>query len=448
MKRILFTSIVLFLYCCSVFAQNNSKLWTIEECIRYAIDNNIDVKRQHLQTRVKKNSLDLSKTKLLPTLSASGSENISWGRSLDQTTYQFTDQKVISNSFSLSSGMTIFEGLRNYNSIKENEYEFLASEQNLENTKENISLSVARCYLQILLCKELVSATEKQFQITLQQIEKTRSFVEAGRLAHGDLLQIEAQAAQEEALLITAKNQLYTWYLDLTQLLELPTPEGFEVATPAISIDVNAIMGETVENIFLIASGLRPSVKSSELRLKASEYNLKAVRGMRFPSLSMGYSVSSIYSDIRRHPVTAGDYPFIDQLKDNRNRALYFTLRVPIFNGWQTNKNIANSKINIDNNQYALYAEKKTLYRNIQQAHADASAALKRYEASQKAVTSMEESFMYSEQKFDVGLITPVDYNVSKNSLLKAQSDLVQAKYEYIFKTKILDFYSGIPIKL
>jgi outer membrane protein len=452
---------LLFLFALVLFsggaALSQQKVWTLDECIYHAIDNNLHIKRQELQTRFQKNSLDLSKLNILPTLNASGSENLSWGRSLDQTTYQYVDQRIISNSFYLGGSMNLFNGLQNYNSIKKYEYELLAGEQDLQNIKENISLNVALNYLQILLNKELVLVTGEQLEITLQQIERTKKLVEAGSVARGDLLQIEAQSAQEELLLITLKNQLDLAYLDITQLLELPTPEGFEVVAPVISVDTNAVIGESVENVFLIAVGARPNIRSSELRLTASEYDLKIAQGMRSPRLSMSHSITTSYSDVRQRllgfdPATNsplyGEYSFIDQFKDNRNRVLGFTLSVPILNGWQINKNISNSKINIENNRYVLDEAKKQLYKSIQQAYANASAALKKFAASQKAVTSMEEAFRYSEQRFAVGLVTPVDYNASKNFLLKAQSDLVQAKYEYVFKTKVLDFYRGIPLSL
>jgi len=439
-----------------IFAQQ--KVWTLDECIYYAIDNNIQIKQQDLQTKYQKNALDLSKFKLLPTLNGSGSQNYSWGRSLDQTTYRYTeDQRVLSNNFYVGGSMNIFNGLQNYNSIKKYEYELLAGQQDLQNIKENIALTVALNYLQILLNKELASATNEQLQITLQQIEKTRKLVDAGSSARGNLLQIEAQAAQEELQLINIRNQLDLSYLDLTQLLEMKTPEGFEVIVPPISIDTNAVIGQSIEEIFDIAMGSRPSVKSPELMLAASEYDLKVAKGARSPRIYMNHSLTTGYSDVRQkilgldpntNEILYGDYPFNEQFKDNRSWALGFTLSVPILNGWQVNKNISNSKLNIENNKYALEGAKKQLYKNIQQAYADASASLKKYAASQKAVTSMEESFRYTEQKFNVGLVTPVDYNASKNQLLKAQSDLAQSKYEYIFKTKVLDFYRGIPLSL
>ncbi|MDR2888146.1 MAG: TolC family protein [Bacteroidales bacterium] len=434
------------------------KIWTLDECIAHAVDNNIQIKQQELQTRYQKNALDLSKMNILPTLSATGSENLSWGRSLDQTTYQYSEnQRVASSNFYLGGSMNLFNGLQNYNSIRKYEYELLAGRQDLQNIRENISLTVALHYLQILLNRELVAVTGEQLQVTLQQIDKTRRLVDAGSAALGSLLQIEAQASQEELQLVNMKNQLDIACLDITQLLELTTVEGFEVAVPEIDVDTNAVTGDTVEDIFLIASGSRPSIKSPELRLAASEYDLRIAKGMRSPRLAMNHSVSTGYSDVRRkilgidpatESVTYGDYPFAEQFADNRNWGLGFTLSIPILNGWQVNKNISNSKIGIENSRYALDGAKKQLYKGIQQAHADASAALKKFSASLKAVASMEESFRYSEQRFTVGLVTPVDYNISKNQLLKAQSDLVQAKYEYIFKTKVLDFYRGIPLTL
>jgi outer membrane protein len=347
--------------------------------------------------------------------------------------------------------------LQNYNTIKRNEYDVLASEQDLLNIKDNIALTVALNYLQVLLNMELVAATSDQLNITLQQIEKTKKLVDAGSSARGNLLQIESQAAQEELQLINIKNQLDLSYLDITQLLEIKTPVGFEIDVPVLGLDTNAIISGNIEEIFNIALGTRPEVKSSELKLSASEYDLKVARGGRSPKLSMSGSVSTGYSDIRQKilgidPGTAeilyGPYPFNEQFRDNVNSVLGFTMNIPILNGWQVNKNISNSKLSIQSSQYTLDATKKQLYKNIQQSFSDASAALKKYNASIKAVTSMVESFRYTEQKFNVGLVTPVDYNVAKSQLLKAQSELSQAKYEFIFKTKVLDFYKGIPISL
>lgn len=457
MKRIVLLTVTsIFASLSSLYSQQ--KVWALDECIYYAIDNNIQIKQQDLQTKYQKNSLDLSKLKLLPSLQGSATHSYSFGRALDETTYSFTQNtQAQSNNFYVGGNLNLFAGLQNYNSIKKYQYELLAGEQDLQNIKENIALTVALNYLQVLLNKELVTTTNDQLQITLQQIEKTRKLVDAGSTARGNLLQIESQAAQEELQLINIRNQLDISYLDLTQLLELKSPAGFEVEVPAIEIDTNAIVTETVDEIFAIAQGSRPSVKSTEMKLTASEYDLKIAKGSRSPRLSMNHSFSTGYSDIRQkilgvdpatQTVIYGKYPFSDQVNDNISWGLGFSLSVPILNGWQVNKNIANAKLSIEGSQFALEGARKQLYKNIQQSYADASAALKKYSASRKAVASMQESFRYTEQKFNVGLVTPVDYNAAKSQLLQAQSALAQAKYEYIFKTKVLDFYRGVPLSL
>jgi len=434
---------------------SQQKVWSLGECIIYAIDNNIQIKQQVIQTEFQKNSLDLAKFRLLPTLNGSATHNYSFGRALDQTTYLYTDQQTVqSNNFYLGANLNLFSGLQNYNTIKKNQYALLAGEEDLQNIKDNIALNVALDYLQILLNKELVTATGNQLQITLQQIEKTRRLVVAGSAARGNLLQIEAQAAQEELQLITIKNQLDLSYLNITQLLELQTPVGFEIVVPIMSVDTAAIISGNIDEIFSVAQGSRPEVRSSELKLTASEFDLKIAKGGRSPRLSMNNSFSTGYSDIRQKllgagpPPVYGKYPFADQVNDNINWGVGFTMNIPILNGWQVNKNISNSKLSIQSSRYTLEGTKKQLYKNIQQAYSDAVAALKKYNASNKAVTSMEESFRYTEQKFNVGLVTPVDYNAAKTQLLKAQSELAQSKYEYIFKTKVLDFYKGIPLNL
>ena len=391
-----------------------------------------------------------SKLNLLPTLNGQATHNYSFGRALDETTYEFTDnQNIQSNSFYAGGSLNLFNGFQNYNTIKKNQYQLLASELDLQKIKDNISLNIALAYLQILLNNELVTTTSAQLDITKQQIARTRKFFDAGSVARGNLLQIEAQAAGEELQLITLANQLDISYLTLTQMLELESTAGFSIITPDINIDTNEIITGNVDEIFGQAQGLRPEIKSAEMKLAVSQYDLKIASGGRSPRLSMNHSFSTRYSDIAMKPANpTEDYKFSDQVNDNINYGVGFSLNIPILNGWQVNNNISSSKLNIENSRYILENEKKVLYKSIQQAYADAVAALKKYSASAKAVTSMEESFRYTEQKFEVGLLTPVDYNAAKTQLLNAQSDMLQAKYEFIFKTKVLDFYKGMPLNL
>jgi outer membrane protein len=444
MKKLLSLTIALLMLTGGhLFSQE--KIWSLEECIKYAIDNNITIKQQVILTEMQKNTLDLSKLKLLPTLNASLSHDYTFGRALDFLSYKYVDHNNLYDNAYVGGNITLFNGLINYNTIQKNKYELLAGQQDLQNIKDNISLSIALAYLQILLNKELVIANNTQLQTTKQQIEKTRKMVDAGSSARGNLLQIEAQAAQEEVQLITMKNQLDISYLTLTQMLELKSPEGFEIVMPMISVDTAGSITGKIDDIFNIAVQNRPEIKSAELKLKSSQYDLKIARGGRYPRLTSSHSIGTRYSYIFHD---TSNVSFQDQIKNYKNYGLGFSLTIPILNGWQVNKNISNSRLGITSSEYSLEAAKKSLYKNIQQAYTDAVAALKKYNASTKAVAYSEESFRYTEQKFNLYMVTAVDYNAAKTTLLKAQSDMSQAKYEYIFKTKVLDFYKGLPLNL
>jgi len=445
-RKILSLGVVLMLSPLALFSQE--KAWTLEECIAHALQNNIRIKQQEIMTEYQVNALEQSKLNLLPTLNGSASHNYAFGRALDETTYEFTENETVqSNNFYAGSNVTLFRGLVNYNTIQKNKYQVLASEQELEQFRDDISLNIALAYLQILLNQELVTATEAQVDLTMQQIERTRKLVDAGSVAGGNLLDIEAQAAREELQLVNLRNQLTLSLLSLAQMLELESMDGFNIAVPVISVRDEAVDGNPAA-IFSIAEQTRPEILSAEYQLRSAEYDLAIARGNRSPRLNLGASMSTGYSDKRLKPVTFESYPFGEQLNDNLNYSLGFSLNIPIFNGWQVNAGIKNSKLGIENSKYALENTRKQLYKNIQQAYTDATGALKKFHASEKAVASMEEAFRYAEQKLDVGLVTAIEYNQSKTQLLNAQSEMAQAKYEYVFKTKVLDFYKGIPLTL
>ena len=445
-RKILSLGFIMLLSPLLLFSQQ--KQWTFEECIAHALENNIQIKQQEIMTRYQESTLEQSKLNLLPSLNGSANHYYSFGRAYDKTSNRYTEGETVqSNSFNIGSNMSIFNGLVNYNTIQKNKYELLATEQDLEGFRDNISLNVALAYLQILLNNELVATTASQVELTKQQIDRTRKLVDAGSLARGNLLDIEAQAAREELQLITLQNQLAISLLTLAQLLELPSAENFEIVIPQISVDPVAFESNP-DSIYSVAEKIRPEILGAEYKLKSAEYDLAIAKGGRSPQVSFGASWNTAYSDNRIDLVTLEPYDFQTQLDINRNAAVGFSLNIPILNGWMVNTRIKNSRLGIDNSRYALENTKKQLYKNIQQAYTDATGALKRYNSSQKAVSSMEEAFRYAEQKLNVGLVTAVDYNQSKTQLLNAQSELAQAKYEYVFKTKVLDFYRGIPLTL
>jgi outer membrane protein len=461
MKHIFPTYFIAFFFIMVLIPQSiaqDPEPWSLEDCVRYALENNIQVKQQQLNAVANENILKQSKINLTPNLNGGFNHSFSRGRSLDQSTYTFQNQDVNSESFSLISNMTVFNGLQQVNTIKQNKYNLMASMKDVEKLKNDISLNIALAYLQILLNKELLDVARNQLEISHLQIERTSRLVQAGSLPEGNLLEIRAQAAREEIQVVNAQNQLDISYLTLTQILDLDSTGGFEIETP----DLDSLINENyvvppVETVYSDALNILPQIKSAEWRLKSTEMDLKLAQGARYPSISLSGNYNTIFSSTRRKFTFDPDdplnpieepYPYLDQLWDNRNWGVGLSVSVPIYNRWLTNTYVSNARLNIEGYELEVKNVKNMLYKEIQQAYADAIASLKRFRASETAVTSVEESFRYTEQKYNVGLVNSVDYNTSKNQLTQTQSELLQAKYEFIFSINVIEFYRGRPIVL
>ena len=453
------------------------KKWGLEECINYALTNNIQIKQQELNTKISKNQVLQSKLALVPSLNASLSRNFSHGRRVDSYTNEFTTQNTISDNYGLNSSVTLFNGFQKLNTIKKSQLDLQAALSDLDKLKNDISLNIASAYLNVLFNMELLETSNKQLKITLQQEDRIKKLVDAGSSAKGDLLDIQAQKANEELQKVNNENQLAISLLNLKQFLELDTVKDFNIVRPNVSIE-NMNIPSTPKDIFDYAIANLPQIMSAEYRLKASERSLLIAKGMRSPNLTLGLGYSSGYSDARQEidqmsmqaqanggwaQDASGNklptyvlYPnytyktksFNDQLKDNASSYLMLSLNIPIFNAWQANTNISNSKINVLNVRYSLDLTKKNLYKEIEQKYLDAIAAKKKYLATKSSLQAAQEAFVYAEKKYTVGLINSLDYNQSKNKVTKAQSDLLQAKYQYVFAVKILDFYQGKTIIL
>ncbi len=436
------------------FSLSAQKTWTLEDCLKYAMENNIKIKQSVLNTEYNENLLKQSKLGQIPNLSGSANYGFSTGRTLDQTTYRYSNQQINSVNMGLSSYTNLFNGLQVRNTIQQNELNLLATYQDVESVKNEISLNIAAAYLNIMFNKELVAVTISQLEITGQQMERTKKMVDAGKLARGNFLEINAQYAGEEVNLVNAENQHSISLLNLQQILHLPIDSAFEVLIPELADPDEDPLLIDAQEVYSIAEEIMPEVKSAMLSLESAEKGLAIAKGARSPQLYMSANYNSGYSDIREQvveigpPLVFGAYPFFDQVRDNRNAGLGLGLSIPIFNNWSINTNIANARIMHENAKLDLQNRQLALYASVQQAYADALAALKKFNATQQALTSMEESFKYTEKKFEVGLVNTVDYNMSKNQLIATQSDLLQAKYDFIFRTKILNFYRGEPITL
>lgn len=471
MKKFALLIIIFVISCFSLSAQ---KAWSLEDCIDHAFKNNIQIKQYMLGVENAEIVLSQSKINMLPNLNGYVSHGWNWGQAIDRFTNQFATERVRSNNFYGQSSFTVFSGFQKMNTMRQSQLDLMASKLDTDSFMDDIALNIATAYLQILFAQELLDIAENQLDITKQQAERMEKLVSAGTLARGDLLVIEAQVAADELQVINANNNLDLSYLTLAHMLDLPSADNFKIVRPEIELYETQSMTMTPEQIYNSAVVKRPAIKSAELKIESAVKGLAVARGGQSPRLDMSASWGTGFSgaqkigkdeyivpiqigfDSNGEPVYSnvvqyGTFeikPFSDQFKDNNNRTINFSLNIPIFNGWVTRSNISRARIGIENAQYDHEFAKLQLNKTIHQAYADATASLKKYAASGKQVEATEESFKYAEQKFNIGMLTALDYNNAKTELQRAQSEMLQAKYDYIFKTKVLDFYMGIPISL
>jgi len=469
--------ILFFSFLITIQLSAQDKIWSLEDCIYYALENNIDVKKQSLNISLQEEELLQSKLGILPNVNGFVSHGYNWGQRVDPFTNDFATDRVRSNKLYLSADVNLFSGLQQLNTIKRNKLNLLASQYDVDYYRDEISITVATQYLNTLFYLEVVEIARNQLDITNQQVDRTSKLVEAGTLAKGDLLIIEAQQASEEYSIITAENDLKLSYLTLAQLLELDTPEGFVIEKPELGlIDQPDFLSPN--QIYTTALENRPEIKSAEYRVESSAADLSIARGRYYPRLSLNGSWGSGYSganQVGKNPFTYinpdpiaitgngedvysiteqtgyesfSTKTFNDQFQENKNTSAALNLNIPIFNGWVARSNVARAKIGIENANLDLELQKNNLNKTIQQAYNDAMAASNQHRAAEKKVNATSESFKYAEQKFNVGLINSVEYNDAKKEYNNALSQLIQAKYDFVFRNTIIDFYLGKPLTL
>lgn len=469
-KFVLFLFIVLF--CISTKAQDNEN-WTLQKCVDHALTNNNSIQQANLNVELNKANYNQNKLNNLPTINGFASHTYNFGQTIDRYTNQFANERVQSNNFALSSNMNLFNGMQNYNTWQQNKYTYEASKMDGEKAKNDVVLNVINAYLQILFSQEILDASRKQVQLTQKQVERTKKLVDAGAANKGVLLNVESQLSSEELQVINAENNFNLANLNLALLLNLEKPNEFKIAKPKVSLPKEDALALNPEGVYVIAQEKLPEVKSAELKLKSAEYALASSRGAMFPTISLNASLATGYSGLRKNysgeelvgyqTIVAPDLttvyyqpiytyknsavqPFADQFKNNINRSVGLNLNVPIFNGWQVQNAVKRARINVMNQKLNYDNVKIQLRKNVQQASADALAAQKKYYATLKANNASKENYKYTEQRYELGASNSYEYNDAKTKLSKSDSDLLQAKYDYLFKVKILEFYQGKPL--
>lgn len=438
MKKVIF--ILLVLSTIKIQAQDHK--WTLRACVDYAIENNISIKQSELDLKTSEYNKKDAIGNFLPSLNASANHSWSIGLAQDPVTFDAVNSTTKNLSGGISSSLDIYKGLQNINQLQRSKLQLLASQYQLDDMKDNISLSVANSFLQILFNKEQYKVLLTQHEISKEELSRTEELVNAGSLPKGDLLEIQATLASQEQQLVNAQNAIFLSKIQLAQILLIKDYEHFDIVDTEYDVPNTFILSESPEAIISKAKETRYNIKIAENNTKIANYNLKIARGALQPSLSGSYNFGSNYftSELFATP------DFETQISDNKSHNFSLRLNIPIFNGFSSRNNVKRSQVDFDRSKYLLEQANLDLETNVYQAYNDAKGALKAYEAAQKTLNARQEAYNYSKERYNVGLLNAFDYNQSQSRFEQAQSEVVRTKYDYIFKLKVLEFYFGVPI--
>ena len=428
--------------CCCIIAAiplsaGAQKQWSLRDCCDYAVEHNISIKQQENQCRKDEIRLSTARNSRLPDLSGSVGQNFSFGRGLTSAN-TYSNTNTSSTSFSLGTSVPLFTGFEIPNQIKLSQLNLEAATADLEKAKNDIRMKVAEAYVQILYDMEIAEVAHRQIEIDSAQVERLQAFVNNGKAAEAELSQQKATLANSRLTATQADNNTRLAILTLTQLLELPTPDGFSIVRPDIS-RISGLSGLTPDAIYSEALGIKPEILSQQLKLKGAEHSIKIAKAGNYPTLSLSGGLNTNYY------TTSGfkSESFGDQLKNNFSQYIGLNLNVPIFNRFQTRNNIRSARIDQENQQLQLENTKKTLYKEIQQVYYNALNAQTKEKSSEEAVQSTKDAFQLMQAKYETGKATITEFNESKNTYLKSESDLVQARYENLYQSALIDFYRG-----
>lgn len=489
-----FLRIVMILAICSSAAISTNQAQTsvnklpgspidLEQAIGIALKNNPQIRQADLQVQASTNQYHQSKWQRWPSFNFSASQGFNSGRSIDPYTNQFIQQNIGYNNFNLGAGVTLFNGLQVQNTIRQNGLNAQAAQKDLEARRNDIMLNVALGYLQVLNNQELIEVSKRQVSASEIQVERIQKLVAAGASAEGNLFDIKAQLANDELSLVNAENNLETALLGLRQLMNVPGNEKLELVPYKVADPALKAYDATLQEVYDTAVKMLPQMKAADLRIQAADRAIDIAKGLHLPTLSLNGGVGTNYSSaapknrflsdggapsqilsetgdfisidnqnykvLRNVTVPSGAFEhfgYFNQLDFNRNTSISLGLRIPIFNAFQAKYQVANAKIQKLNSETNGDIVQLQIRQNVEQAYIDMNNAAKRYSATANQVRALEEAFRVAESRFNNGILNSTDYNIAKVNLDKARGNLVQTKYDYIFRTKILDFYMGRPL--
>ncbi len=436
MKR----ALLIMLLVATVFTAQAQKVWTLDECINYALEHNLDIRKTQLARQQADYQYKVSKNAWLPTLNANAGEYLGFGQSPSYTGVYVSDNSS-SASFGASLSLPLFQGLNLYNTAKADALNLQATEQDQRAAQLNLKLNVMAFYMQVLYGKEQVEIARRQVELSAEQLEKTRQLFESGRIAEADVYESQAQLASDQATLTQAETDLALSTLTLTQVLEIEYDENFEVSEPDAFFAGQEQEIGTPQATITTALQNQPAMEAARLRVQKSHYDLKATKSAWYPSLDFyaGYSNGLYHYFGDNYPNT----PVNEQLKRNSRAQLGVSLNIPIFNGMKTKYRVKMSELSIADQQLDLENTEKTLRKEIQQAYGNAKAAQQKMAAMENSLEASRIAYDYAKAGYDMGKKTLLELNESKLRFHKAESDLLQARYEYLYRCKIIEYYKA-----
>jgi len=458
--------------------------YSLEDCIRIALETNPQLKQSELQVQTNDNIYAQSRWQRWPSLNFSAGQGFSFGRNIDPFTNQFVQQSISQNSFQLGGSVVLFNGFQIKNNIIRNDINLKASQKDLDAARNDLMLNVALSYLQVISNEELIEVARRQLDASELQVERTAKLVEAGTLAESNLLDLKAQQANDELSLVNAQNNLETAKLNLKQFMNLPGANEINVVKIAVADPTLQAYDATIQQIYETALSNLPQMKAANLRIEYAKKSIELARGVGMPTLSLNGGFSTAFSSAAPKERFVADgtgnttldvpsttsyvsyggvtvpiiqkvttpngaiqhFGYFDQLNFNRNPSISLSLRIPIFTNFQVKYNVANAKIQQQNSEFQAQQVQLTIRKNVEQAYIDMTNSAKRYSATANQVRALTEAHRVAQIRFDVGAINSVEYNIAKANLDRANGNLIQTKYDYVFRTKILDFYMNRPL--
>ncbi|MEQ8470996.1 MAG: TolC family protein [Marinoscillum sp.] len=480
MKKYTLLTLLICLVLGSSFAQDSLMVLDLQQCVQIAIENNLSVRRSSLTKQGAEVDYRQTQASRYPNLNIGGGYGYNWGRSIDPTTNQFISQQINFTGVNGNSSVTLFNWFRITNSIKQSRLNLESTEYDVEKAKNDISLNIVTFYLNVVFNKELVENAQYQLESSQTQLSRTKKMVQGGALPRTSELELISQVATNEVNLVNAENNFGLAMLSLKQAMLIPVSQDLELIVPQLDIE-NPELNISAEEVYQMAIETMPEIQSAQLMVQSAVMGVKVAEAGYSPSLSLNGSFSTNYSDAadRARPIFDGtrevttpigylsndetqivvsditqpnvigedpSFTLNEQFRENLSNQLSLNLSIPIFNNLRASSAVQRAKISLQQAEITVTEQKNFLRQTIEQAYNDAFAASKTFSASQRQVEALEETFRSIENQYNLGAANFTDYQVASNNLFQAKSDLVRAKFDFIFKTKVLDFYQGKTI--